>query len=401
MDARLICQPVPSAAQAGPELGSMLSQFTGGRFHTVVAWAKSSGLSRIEDAVREFRAKGGRADMLLGLDANGATWEGLALALDVFDEVRVFHDPGARTFHPKLYIARATDHAAILIGSSNLTAGGLFTNYELGVSMQLDLLDDAERALLDQALEYRQWFVADAQHCIRLTVEILDSWRQRPPTAIASERSGTYMAGSLSGGRGGDGPFGAAVQGLPSVPSTKPGQPLAGGGLAAATTQGPSGHDTESPHVGEEGDPVTTVRRWTKKLRRSDAQQPSLGSNPTGNLRLTKAGHPIDWRTFFRNDLLATAHWTAGIDGHGQTIERATIPIVADMGGGQSTHHLAVSHAPHRESGQANHTTVLHWGSLMDTLTATDHTDDYVAISRLSDGSFLLEVMPWDPGAII
>jgi len=37
---------------------------------------------------------------------------------------------------------------------------------------------------------------------------------------------------------------------------------------------------------------------------------PTLGSNPTGNLKLTQAGHNIDWRTYFRYEMFGDLDWS-------------------------------------------------------------------------------------------
>jgi hypothetical protein len=76
-----------------------LSEFT-----VVVAWAKESGLRRIRPLLRTFRARGGIARILLGIDEGGASVEGLQAAISDFDEPTVLHDDASGTFHPKLYI---------------------------------------------------------------------------------------------------------------------------------------------------------------------------------------------------------------------------------------------------------------------------------------------------------
>lgn len=52
------------------------------------------------------------------------------------------------TFHPKLYLFKSPSAAEVLIGSGNLTEGGLYTNYESTVKINLDLskTDDREVA---------------------------------------------------------------------------------------------------------------------------------------------------------------------------------------------------------------------------------------------------------------
>jgi HKD family nuclease len=110
----------------------------------VVAWAKESGLQRIRPKLQAFRARGGKARILLGIDADGATFEGLYAAIDDFNEARVLFNAKSRTFHPKLYMVTGETASVVIIGSGNLTKGGLLSNYEAGVYLELDLGDDAD-----------------------------------------------------------------------------------------------------------------------------------------------------------------------------------------------------------------------------------------------------------------
>ena len=52
------------------------------------------------------------------------------------------------------------------------------------------------------------------------------------------------------------------------------------------------------------GEAAVVQKRWFKQLSDSDSQQVRPGSNPTGALRLNRAHHDIDWRTYFRRDFL-------------------------------------------------------------------------------------------------
>jgi HKD family nuclease len=128
-----------------------LSEFT-----VVVAWAKESGLSRIRPLLQAFRARGGTARILLGVDEGGATIEGLHAAMNDFDEASVLNDPSSGTFHPKLYVISGEAASVIIIGSSNLTRGGLFANYEAGVCLDLDLIQAADVQAHEAVMQFIQ-----------------------------------------------------------------------------------------------------------------------------------------------------------------------------------------------------------------------------------------------------
>jgi len=57
-------------------------------------------------------------------------------------------DENESTFHPKLYLFKSADAADLVVGSGNLTTGGLFTNYEASLALSLDLTAASDRGLL-------------------------------------------------------------------------------------------------------------------------------------------------------------------------------------------------------------------------------------------------------------
>jgi HKD family nuclease len=128
-----------------------LSEFT-----VVVAWAKASGLERIRPLLQAFRARGGTARILLGIDQGGASIEGLHAAISDFDEASVLNDAASSTFHPKLYIFSGEAASVIIIGSSNLTRGGLFANYEADVCLELDLTQAADLQTHEEVIRFAQ-----------------------------------------------------------------------------------------------------------------------------------------------------------------------------------------------------------------------------------------------------
>jgi hypothetical protein len=135
---------------------------------------------------------------------------------------------------------------------------------------------------------------------------------------------------------------------------------------------------------------------WSKTLSRADAQQPEdpTKTNITGVLRLAKAGNPIDWRTFFRQDLFGPASWAPSRDRQGNLIETASVPFHVTIGGAsRGVIPLRVDHAPHREAGQYNVPTILHWGDALGPfLRSTPMHGHVVTWSSLSNGDYELTI---------
>ena len=62
--------------------------------------------------------------------------------------VIIFHNRLPFTFHPKVYLFKSSLAADIIIGSGNLTEGGLFTNYEASLRISLDLNNPKQGVIL-------------------------------------------------------------------------------------------------------------------------------------------------------------------------------------------------------------------------------------------------------------
>ena len=98
MGIRFIGQPFAGGGQIGRVITDAMLAPGASKLWVATAWGKQSGIGRIQGAAAEFRAAGGTSEVIVGIDEGGATREGLALCLEVFDDVVVYHDPGPRTF---------------------------------------------------------------------------------------------------------------------------------------------------------------------------------------------------------------------------------------------------------------------------------------------------------------
>jgi len=416
-------QPSSDEATLGAFLRRVLADPAIDSLTLVVAWARFRGLIRLRDEVEAFRARGGKTRLIVGIDEGGATRPGLLLAGRLFDEASIFHDPAGGTFHPKIYLAAGGDRALLVVGSSNATPGGWFNNYEASLEARFDLPQDANHPALTGVYDYLNSLLSEHELLLPLTEELVDKLvRDRRfnvsghERSTRSRRSGsggeTDEADTDASGSGDDAGDEQRLFGRRRGPRTyaPPLSSEAQAELASleirpddeaeldpplpAPTDAPGTPGALSAPASEPAANAVPVETWNKVLPRGDAQQQrSSGTNITGNVRLTKAGHDIEWTTWFRQTLFGPAAWRTDHDVNGNPIERADIPFQVTIDGVSfGTVGLEVTHAPHRESGQANHTTVLRWGQLLETMRATDYTDHTLTLERMSDGSYRLDV---------
>ncbi len=109
------------------------------KLYIAVAFVKQSGVTLLRPALDTFVFDGGVVEAIAGIDHRGTSKQGLEALLHAGVNVSIFHDNRQNcTFHTKLYLFERAGHEAIgFIGSSNLTAGGLYSNYETLLSGDL------------------------------------------------------------------------------------------------------------------------------------------------------------------------------------------------------------------------------------------------------------------------
>lgn len=124
-------------------------------FRAATAFVKRSGTRHVAPALAAF-SRIGHTEVVAGIDHRGTSAEGLQDLLDAVSprgRVIVFHNRLPFTFHPKVYLFKSPTVADIVIGSGNLTEGGLFTNYEAALRLPLDLTDPGQASVL-QSIEH-------------------------------------------------------------------------------------------------------------------------------------------------------------------------------------------------------------------------------------------------------
>ena len=219
MKVEFLGQPFRAATQIGTVIKRALR--IPGRTNCLIitAWAKRSGLGRLVSPMRQFREAGGVAELIVGLDEGGATKEGLQTAMELFSSVHVFHDP-SRTFHPKIYVVEGPENATVVVGSSNATRGGLFTNYEASVAAELTLSVEEDKEFLETIRDYRDKLLESSGNCRLLDPEILLGLESDGRIRLGRESGRRVGAGGPTGERASS-IFSGSVPGLAGAPPSE------------------------------------------------------------------------------------------------------------------------------------------------------------------------------------
>lgn len=144
----------PLNGQLGNDLIELLDSQDYDTLNIVVAFAKSSGVLRIKESLDEFRKGGGTVNAFLGVDLGVTSYEALTALLLCTDTLSVVHSEKSQTFHTKIYQFLGKEKGMIVVGSHNLTGGGLWTNFESSAHIPIDISNPDCVGLLEEQKEY-------------------------------------------------------------------------------------------------------------------------------------------------------------------------------------------------------------------------------------------------------
>jgi len=144
----------PFNGQLGDQLIKLLDSPNYHTLNIVVAFAKSSGVLRIKNSLENFRKRGGKVNVYVGVDLEVTSYEALTALLLCTNSLNVVHSEKSQTFHTKIYQFLGKEKGIIVVGSHNLTGGGLWTNFESSAHISLDMSNSEDIEMLRVQEDY-------------------------------------------------------------------------------------------------------------------------------------------------------------------------------------------------------------------------------------------------------
>ncbi len=147
-----------------------------------VAFMSRQGLSLIERSIDLAVSSGAYIEFLVGLDMNTTEPGALQFVHNLsrnstnVDLYCYAHLEQAAIYHPKVYLFRAGDKVNFIVGSSNLTMGGLNKNIEINMSVEASAQDEVVSDIFDSynELKFHQDRVAPDDEFISLYTQVHD-----------------------------------------------------------------------------------------------------------------------------------------------------------------------------------------------------------------------------------
>jgi len=113
-----------------------------------VAFVSERGVEQIE---AELKAHAAYVTILVGIRNDITSYQGLVRLHSIGGELYTV-DTGSRmiVFHPKIYLVRGKSFARLVVGSANLTLGGLHNNIEVGMFLEFDMTNSADMTFINE-----------------------------------------------------------------------------------------------------------------------------------------------------------------------------------------------------------------------------------------------------------
>ena len=332
-----------------------------------VAFVNRNGVALIE---QKLRATSAVTTVFAGIRNDITSSQGLKLLLETGLTLQTV-DTGARgtLFHPKIYLARNAHHARLIIGSANLTLGGMNNNIEAGLVLHCDLADGADKALVNsienQFDAILTTFPDHIQH-IHTAAELDEM--QRQGRVIDEFLAVPSRSGSAAKSTSSDGLKRIRLAVQPLAPTFRRPRPPTVAHVANTNTS-PTPPTTQqlTATIGVEFETV-----WVSKaLKERDLTIPSGdNTNATGSINLDKGQLPqdVDHRHYFRDEVFQDLVWRPSA--RTATVEEATATfqlVVKGVSYGEFplvVHHTISTNT--RAYTQKNAMTRLSWGAMKE-----------------------------------
>lgn len=358
-----------------------------------VAFLNKAGVDLLSSALSSV---GSKTDVFAGIRNDITSRQGLHSLMQHGAKVH-YVDTGARhvIFHPKIYFARTKKIARMVLGSANLTPGGLNNNIEASVTFELDLdnpddcemVDSIEAGFASLTNEY-------PGHIVLLNVEtdleklqeegrLIDEASSSPPRTV--RRGSARKTDRLSRIKLKVVPIRGEVK-RPKVAQAVPQTPV-----GAATTH------AKTPPIASAGAELMLV--WqSKPLVERDLSIPSgANTHATGSINLDKGllEASIDHRHYFRDEVFSTLNWKTS---KAPAVDEAFANfglIVKGIEHGEFK--LRIGHTTSTTSQaylQRNAMTRLSWGPMKEFVSRKDLIDRTMSLYRHvgDDSRFVIEI---------
>ncbi|HCW07992.1 MAG TPA: hypothetical protein DGG95_11585 [Cytophagales bacterium] len=352
----------PSSSQpVGQELIKFLADKDFHTFTGISAFASQAGVKGLSKYISSAKKHLKVITIVTGVDQKGTSKEALEALLDLDVEAYVFYQPSITIFHPKIYLFEGDNKSEFILGSSNLTSQGLFTNVEASLLVSIDNKNAGDQQIIKQLKDYFSGiFDLTDPNIKKLTKQLIADLVKSRVVPTEEERKAIQDKAGKSENISTESLISKifpkrAIAQIPSEfrgvrkPSTK---------VKVST----------SPAVAPVKSKPAELLWKSGRLTQRDLNIPKgSNTNPTGSMLFKKGKtEDIDQRHYFRDNVFSSLKWVRDKDPKTSHLERANalFKIIID-GKEAGDYELTLTHntkTDTRSYKQKNSMTQISWG---------------------------------------
>ncbi len=363
----------------GNYLMKLLSEKHFHSFTGISAFASEAGIFGLSKYLNSAKQHFKHLNLVVGIDQEGTSKEALEEIINLSINSYIFYHREQPIFHPKIYLFEGEKYIKLLVGSSNLTGSGLFTNIESSLLIEFEVGDkDGESLLNELKTYYKTLFSFEDPNLHIISKETVSGFVQEGIVPDEETRRENYAKIKAQRPTA-TGDKGAKIQiskrSVPKIPDSFPRKPRKANTIPPTTTaDGVVPYQTkESTFVGVPvKTPAEKVRGalvWQSgPLTQRDLNVPKgHNTNVTGSMLFKKGlTTGIDQRHYFRDDVFSALPWVHDTAERTKHIERTTAFFnLVILGEDKGTFALSLTHNTDKKSKsykQKNSMTSLSWG---------------------------------------
>ena len=156
MDIQLLGQGYESLSNnaVGNHLIRLLSDKEFNSVTIITAFISEAAVNGLFPYIEEAKTHLNETKIITGIDQHGTSKEALEALIDWNVNAYVFYQPSVTIFHPKIYLFEGSEKTTLIVGSSNLTSQGLFSNIEASLLLNIENSNEKDFATIVELKNY-------------------------------------------------------------------------------------------------------------------------------------------------------------------------------------------------------------------------------------------------------
>jgi len=274
-------------------------------FLASVAYVKEDGVKAIEISIRPVAD---RSIVFAGIRNDLTSIQAVKRLLGLNIQLYAIDTATRQSiYHPKLYVVANDAHARVIVGSANLTFGGMYNNIEISTLMELDCANEDDAAFLGDAKKAFESLINDyPDHVFKIrdtahAEELFTQGRLADETVIPPPSTGSTIK---KGSRDSLDPMNLNLRQKPRPKAAT---------VAPPAAQPRAGEKTPAALSLPAGPPVSHLVWQSNALSERDLNVPSggPGTHKTGSMGFKKGAWEMeDLRHYFRDEVFKGLAWT-------------------------------------------------------------------------------------------